>query len=490
MRTLPTVSRIFTLLLCCLSVSNQADSATVFQDDADLLDVCAVDAQHVWAVGSRGTILHSADGGTTWEFQNANVDCRLETVHFVDAKTGWCAGGYSQPITHKGVGVLLATTDGGLTWNRIGDDFLPWLKRIHFLNEQQGFAIGHSTSVYASGIFRTSDGGTNWTPVIARTSSAPQDTSFLSDGSGWILNDDGQLSSLQKGQLQSVFRFGDLPQKPWIESIAFQQYAAVAVGAHGTILHSADLGRTWQPATIDSNVDQRSHPKHVHWTDVQFINDTAFAISGGTEIAISTDSGRSWQTSSTQYSLPLHAVAMADQQTGWAVGAFGGILKTSTGGKQWEPQRIPQRQASIFVVMPDVQHLPLPAFAKLATEEGLYTVVQPLAQPPEVDSTDRLNVPAAWRTAAALDGLAVSLQPPMGAVSNPHPSWEGSRETVAKYWQTRTGNDNILAQWAVDLAVRIRLFRPAAILTSQQFDNSPERQTQDAIASAHRIGWK
>ena len=48
--------------------------------------------------------------------QKTGVDCRLTSVHFQDARTGWAAGGSTQPYTHVSSGVMLHTRDGGEHW--------------------------------------------------------------------------------------------------------------------------------------------------------------------------------------------------------------------------------------------------------------------------------------------------------------------------------------------------------------------------------------
>lgn len=76
----------------------------------------------VWAVGHDGTILHSADGGLSWDLQREERWTRdgfdspewtsrfaapLLDVLFLDAQRGFAVGAYS---------LLLTTTDGGTTW--------------------------------------------------------------------------------------------------------------------------------------------------------------------------------------------------------------------------------------------------------------------------------------------------------------------------------------------------------------------------------------
>jgi len=57
-----------------------------------------------WAVGESGTVLHSADGGQSWQAQSAPTSARLEGVCFTSALEGWAVGAG---------GVLLRTPSGG-----------------------------------------------------------------------------------------------------------------------------------------------------------------------------------------------------------------------------------------------------------------------------------------------------------------------------------------------------------------------------------------
>jgi photosystem II stability/assembly factor-like uncharacterized protein len=59
------------------------------------------------AVGEHGGIAYSDDNGTSWTQAQVPVDVTLTCVAFVDAQHGWAAGHY---------GVILHTNDGGMTW--------------------------------------------------------------------------------------------------------------------------------------------------------------------------------------------------------------------------------------------------------------------------------------------------------------------------------------------------------------------------------------
>ena len=54
-------------------------------DDASLNAVCAV-GNKCWAVGERGVVLISEDGGQTWTTSIVSTDCCLQSVCFPGAK--------------------------------------------------------------------------------------------------------------------------------------------------------------------------------------------------------------------------------------------------------------------------------------------------------------------------------------------------------------------------------------------------------------------
>jgi photosystem II stability/assembly factor-like uncharacterized protein len=59
------------------------------------------------AVGQRGHIVYSIDGGATWQQASVPVSSDLTAVFFVNDQKGWAVG-------HDGV--IVHTSDGGLTW--------------------------------------------------------------------------------------------------------------------------------------------------------------------------------------------------------------------------------------------------------------------------------------------------------------------------------------------------------------------------------------
>jgi len=65
-----------------------------------------------FGVGYPGLIIHTTDGGQTWEEFNFPTIDELFAIDFYDLDTGYAVGG-----TNCNSGLILKTTDGGASWH-------------------------------------------------------------------------------------------------------------------------------------------------------------------------------------------------------------------------------------------------------------------------------------------------------------------------------------------------------------------------------------
>jgi photosystem II stability/assembly factor-like uncharacterized protein len=119
-----------------------------------LNDVFFWDEQTGWAVGEKGTILHTDDGGDTWQWQDSPVDGSLEHVVFVDAQSGWISGPH-----RDGKSLLLQTQDGGRTWLERPVPFLGDYARPEDMIWTDAY---HGWLLKYQQVFHTADGGQTW----------------------------------------------------------------------------------------------------------------------------------------------------------------------------------------------------------------------------------------------------------------------------------------------------------------------------------------
>ena len=153
------------------------------------LDVLALDAQHVIAVGAYGLFVTTADGGRTWERRKIlDEDYHLNQVACGPGGTLYIAGEH---------GTLLRSADQGATWQRIDSPYDGSFYGILPLDARTIVAYGLRGRIY-----RSVDDGANWTPVandqrvlIATALRLRSGTIvFTGQSRGWFVSRDAALT--------------------------------------------------------------------------------------------------------------------------------------------------------------------------------------------------------------------------------------------------------------------------------------------------------
>ena len=216
-----------------------------------LASVSFVDRLHGWAAGGLGTILHTADGGATWDEQDSGTEFILERVFFVDRNHGWAVGGWPRGAAvsvYGGMGVILATSDGGRHWSKQLDGEATWLKDVFFLNARQGWAVGEYGTV-----LKTTDGGGHWRPIQRTgTPSWLYGVAFVDERHGLAVGHDETILRTDDGGETWTVGPSPVPRRSngWpaaYRAVAFAgQQRGWIVGDGGTILGTNDGGGSWQ----------------------------------------------------------------------------------------------------------------------------------------------------------------------------------------------------------------------------------------------------
>jgi photosystem II stability/assembly factor-like uncharacterized protein len=133
-----------------------------------LLDITTIGQKKLVAVGEHGHIILSTEG-VNWQQTNVPVQTTLTDVFFLNEKLGWAVG-HDATILHS--------QDGGLTWQV--QLYKPELEKpllnILFKTPLEGIAIG------AYGLlFRTTDGGTTWQSEFHSEFLLPDDVEYLAE---------------------------------------------------------------------------------------------------------------------------------------------------------------------------------------------------------------------------------------------------------------------------------------------------------------------
>ena len=216
------------------------------------------------AVGQRGHVLTSDDGGATWAQASVPVSTDLTAVHFPSPRRGWAVG-------HDGV--VLATADGGRSWEkqldgrrlgailaaraRAGGDPPELRERlailasrgtgqsfldVWFADERTGFAVGAFDL-----LVHTEDGGRTWTPWLGRTEN-PRSLHLHAvrrvAGEIWIAGEQGL--ALKLDPVARRFRAVRVGYAGSFFGVTGVGRAVVLHGLRGSVFRSADGGATWR----------------------------------------------------------------------------------------------------------------------------------------------------------------------------------------------------------------------------------------------------
>ena len=201
-----------------------------------LTGVFLIDDQTAWAVGHQSVILKSGDGGETWAKANAEND--PETAYldilFLDAKTGFIVGSY---------GKFLSTSDGGKTWTEAKQDDDPHFSHIIPAPDGGLWLTGEFGTVRRSG-----DRARRWEPLATPYEGTFFGTLPLVKGGAVVFGLRGNIFRSEDGK---AWKQVESPTQSLLHGgLALADGRLVLSAGAGQLLVSADEGRTFRLAAI------------------------------------------------------------------------------------------------------------------------------------------------------------------------------------------------------------------------------------------------
>src|SRR6476659_287436 len=273
-------SPLLVFLSFCLSLvlfqSGSAQTGTWMRQRVSSLawlhGVYFLDEKRGWAVGSRGTLLATIDGGNSWQIKSQPTRDVLRDIIFTDQQNGWLVcevNLYDLKTKDEPRTYLMETTDGGESWTRVelkGIDVNARLVRALF-SRGRGWVFGEEGA-----IFTTRDSGATWTRLQSPTRYLLLGGTFVDADRGWL------------------------------------------VGAGSTIMQTADGGETWHVSPVDSG-----RPT-VRFGATSFVdNRLGWTVGSGGIIYRTVNGGRTWEPQTSGVTTDLFDVKFLDRLEGWAV---------------------------------------------------------------------------------------------------------------------------------------------------------------------------
>jgi photosystem II stability/assembly factor-like uncharacterized protein/tetratricopeptide (TPR) repeat protein len=436
-------------------------ASPVTRGDARLHAIHFIDPDRGWGVGDRGVIWRTSDGGRSWEFQDSGVGCSLRDVYFVDGRHGWIVGGWTHPYTHHTSGVVLRTVDSGETWTRVPGDILPNLNRVRFFSSREGIALGASSALFPSGVFRTMDGGRSWNLVPVGQPRLTTTGDLLDMQSGAIAGPEGRLAVMAYGRSVPI----QSPQLAGrdLRDLRLDDQNGWLVGDGGLVLRSSDGGATWKEPEGELPEGAREYfDFHAVATLDQHV---WIAGAPGSVVFHSPDQGRTWQRMLTDHPLPIHGLTFLDHRRGWAAGELGTILATRDGGQTWRRQRAGGDRPALLGVFGEPESVPWELFSWYSANEGYLGALELLTRRERKNPTP-LRAHVTRRTEEAM--VAVGGSAAHTAWNFPLPISETglSRRQILEHWDTVNQGEGQGKRRMLEYLVRkIRQWRPEIIIT-------------------------
>lgn len=315
----------------------QAWEALAVGTTASFRGLSVVDDRVTWASGTRGTVIHTVDGGASWRVDSIPAGSSLDLR---------AIAGRSAQVAHVAAtaGRIWRTTDGGRTWSLRfqAADTSTFLDAIVFTDDRHGYALGDPMGGRFL-LLVTTDGGDTWGEMAAasRPEALDGEAAFAASGTSLAFIGSRLAWLGTGGSAARIFRSLDggvrwsavpsaIPARAGsggVFSVAFADAShGIAVGGDyerpdsttGTASFTVDGGVTWQP----SLKPPRGYRSGVA---LRRNGDELIAIAVGTTGSdISRDGGRTW---SPLDGTPFNAVQFAPSGTAFAVGGRGRVSR-------------------------------------------------------------------------------------------------------------------------------------------------------------------
>ncbi len=281
--------------------------------NASFMDLALVDENTCYAVGLRGAVYNTTDGGSSWN--QVNIGCSENVtsvytingvvyattesgkiirssdgaswssfaipeyfgnnIHFINSYTGFVTGGKK--------GAFAKTTNGGSSWELVTSNYKGMIRKVQFFSETDGFAIGQDynkqSNTSVSDILKTTDGGLTWSKLHTENGLILNDFCFTDITHGYFVGLNGKILKTTNGTSFSNSTSGTTKT---LNSVCFtDQYVGYAVGLNGTILKTYNGGASWQMLTS---------PKEYHFVSCDFRGATGYLLMAG-NLILKTSSG-------------------------------------------------------------------------------------------------------------------------------------------------------------------------------------------------------
>ncbi|GJM36588.1 MAG: hypothetical protein DHS20C18_55890 [Saprospiraceae bacterium] len=275
----------------------------------------------------------------------------LNDVFFPSDSIGWVS---------NGLGEILHTADGGQSWNMVEEEELDKAYSIFFWGEQYGW-VGHSSRT----IFKTSDSGQSWTeyPFSTDDQSPPRKIEFLNPDTGYLVTNYARVyRSIDGGESWDIIfenEEWELAALDFVNGLEGWVAGSISQGGPTRVLHTTNAGATWEEQLAAPASGLGPFGPNV---DLHFLNDqTGWFVNLSNTIFKTENGGESWD----EYLITQNENAFCrrifflNDSIGWATSTLSKSIFVSTnGGETWNNQSTdaPFYMANSSIFMTGINH--------------------------------------------------------------------------------------------------------------------------------------
>ena len=297
--------------------------------DQYLQSVFFTDSLYGWVSGNAGTIIHTKDGGDTWEIQDSGTGNDIMDVFFLNRDLGW-ASSFRYSATPYGTDIL-KTVNGGEDWSiEPYPEENIFINCILFLDSLNGWMGG---SPHA--LVKTTDGSNTWSQAAIDTTILSffpvLSIGFFDENHGYACGGMFEIAGViwnthDGGESWSVIDISDAPADEVYELHLFDSLNVLGAGGDPDFGYGVAMIRT---SDGGMNWDYEELGLQGNAFDLDFRNESeAWAPLGASYLMIySLDAGETWSQVTTPDSVAIYEMMFPDTLHGFAVGSQGAVLR-------------------------------------------------------------------------------------------------------------------------------------------------------------------
>ncbi len=275
-------------------VLSEIDVKTI-ESETDLHDITFTSENKGFIVGEKGKLAKTENAGNSWTVESLKTRKNLNAIYFETPTKGWIAGDN---------GLVLSTEDGGQTWKKRGVSTRACLYDISKDEDGKIWITGTSGTLLSYDVTKS-----KWVKHDVSTNATLYTVNIKTNGTASAYGEEVYLSADNLN-----------------ESTSSQIYTGSTKDATGVILstQSGDIIKheETEVQTILSNNTKS-------YNDITKYDATLLIVGTEGTLDYSLDNGDDWSDAMVQTSKDLNETTFSTENTGWAVGDEGTVVKLS-----------------------------------------------------------------------------------------------------------------------------------------------------------------